>query len=312
MLTELPKIFGRPFLIGYFLPSVLLVAGSLELLRGYGIGLPLQFTKDRILADATMFGVVSWFGGILLLLGNLRILRLMEGYGRLNPARLFQGFEIKRFAKLQGEILKLRSERESCRAQAKEFPSESRVRLNKLARQAAERYPDQNIWLLPTPFGNAIRAFEVYPRVMYGLEGIQGWTRLLAVIPKEYLKFLDDAKAQMDSWANLFFASVLIVLEYVALAMYIRHVNVPWFMAAVLAVSAVAFRMAQEAAIQWGELIKASFDVFLPDLRKRLEFPPSRSKEQDQELWTKFSQAIVYRLPRSMPEGAQGPAGSFE
>jgi hypothetical protein len=63
---------------------------------------------------------------------------------------------------------------------------------------------------LPTRFGNAIRSFEVYSRIIYGLEAIDGWPRLLAVIPADYRQAIDDAKAQVDFWVNIWMGSLLI------------------------------------------------------------------------------------------------------
>ena len=81
--------------------------------------------------------------------------------------------------------------------------------------QETIQFPDEEAWLLPTSFGNTIRAFEVYPRVMYGLDAIPGWLRILAVIPKDYRESVDNAKAQVDFWLNLWFLSILMIFEYV-------------------------------------------------------------------------------------------------
>ena len=58
--------------------------------------------------------------------------------------------------------------------------------------------------------------------------------------------------------------------------------------------------MARKAAEGWGEWVKASFDVFLPELRAKLGFSPPETMEQEQELWKGFSQAIIYRYPSAI------------
>lgn len=305
MLGELPKIFGRSFVIGYFLPSLLLAGGNLELLSEFFKYRPLFLRKDLILTDVGIFVAVSWFGGILLLLVNMGLLQSLEGYGTLNPAKLGRRLQARRFAKLQTEIAELGSKRQAYLSLGQEFPQDLRMRRNSLKRHAAERFPHEETWLLPTSFGNVIRAFEVYPKVMYGIEGIQGWTRLVAVISKEYVELLDDAKGQVDFWANICFVGSLMGFVYAALATYFRQVRGPWFPIVVLLLAAIGFRMCRDAAIQWGELVKASFDVFLGDLREKLGFSPCSSKDQEKELWTRFSQAIMFRLPGSMPEKTQ-------
>lgn len=78
--------------------------------------------------------------------------------------------------------------------QGREFPDDRLMKRNRLKLEIVESFPDQERWLLPTSFGNTIRAFEVYPRVMYGIDSIIGWNRLLGVIPKEYGDLYNDAK----------------------------------------------------------------------------------------------------------------------
>jgi len=65
-----------------------------------------------------------------------------------------------------------------------------------------------------TSFGNAVRAFEDYPRVLYGFESINGWSRLNAVIPKSYQDILGNKRAMTDFWVNVWFVSLLTIVEY--------------------------------------------------------------------------------------------------
>ena len=84
------------------------------------------------------------------------------------------------------------------------------------------QYPDDEFWLLPTSFGNSIRAFEVYSRIMYGIDAIEGWSRLLAVIPTEYLEKINDSKANVAFWVNNLFLGGLAFLGYFVLALYTK------------------------------------------------------------------------------------------
>ena len=63
--------------------------------------------------------------------------------------------------------------------------------------------------------GTLSALFEVYPRVMYGLESIEGWDRILAVVPKDYRTLMDSAKAQTDFWINIVFLGNIFICEYV-------------------------------------------------------------------------------------------------
>ncbi len=179
MFGELPKLFDRNFVIGYFLPFAAFLAVSavsIGLMGGFGLfpGL-LTLSKADILVGTTIYGLVSWLGGVGLLATNRDIFRLMEGYKQFNPARLFAWIQKNRYRRLHRDRLSLDEQFKCYRDRKEEVPQELRNERNELMRREARQFPDQERWLLPTAFGNTIRAFEVYPRVMYGLEAIEGW-----------------------------------------------------------------------------------------------------------------------------------------
>src|SRR5712692_4078105 len=93
----------------------------------------------------------------------------------------------------------------------------------------AERFPPEEDQLLPTAFGNTIKAFETYPDVMYGFDAIEGWTRLLAVIPKDYRELIETTKAETDFWVNLWFISLLILCECVGATFYTGELKIVMF-----------------------------------------------------------------------------------
>ena len=302
MFSELPKIFDRNYAIGYFLPVAVFLVVSLGLIKGYGLLpqlLPLDQRKDLLLGT-TVLGLISWLGGICLLATNRYILRMKEGYGRLNPANFLMPIQRKHYRQLREEIAQLE---EHCRvygSKGEEIPSRMLNSLGTLMQQETIQFPDEEAWLLPTAFGNTIRAFEVYPRVMYGLDAIPGWLRILAVIPKDYRELVDNAKAQVDFWLNLWFLSILMIFEYVCIALYTRELKLLLWPPGTLVFTLIASYGARSSAAMWGEWVKAIFDVFLSDLRTKLGFPPPATKEQEQKLWGAFSQAIIYRRPSVM------------
>ena len=76
-----------------------------------------------------------------------------------------------------------------------------------------------------------------------------------------------------------------------------------------LGIAWVASYRARSSAIGWGELVKATFDTFLPKLEKAIGIAPG-SQKQNRERWTGFSQAIIYRLPELMPERSRPAPGT--
>ncbi len=301
MFGELPKLFDRNFATGFFLPAALFLSISLYL--GNALGLyPGLYTllNDNLLVGATLMGFLSWFFGVSLLVLNRDIIRIMEGYGRYNPANIFSRFHKNRFTKMKAELKEIEDYRGNL-AEGEELPLKKASRRMDLMLELAHRFPDEEHWILPTSFGNTIRAFEVYSRVMYGVEAIKGWERLLAVIPKDYRELIDDAKTQTDFWVNLVFLSLIFIVEYACLAIYSGQIVLLWLPLLALGLAVAAYSRARSAAAEWGEMVKAAFDTFLPDLRTKMGMSVPADPSNDRLSWTRFSQAILYRVPDTTP-----------
>lgn len=305
MFGELPKLFDRNFVIGYFLPISIFIAAGLWLSTGLKLpGVPVYQDIGNQLDTAlgiTVIGLFSWLGGVFLLAVNRDVLRLLEGYGRLNPARLFHFIEKMRYKRLKTAIEDLDKEYQSCITEQREIPKDIRSKRAKLKQEIVNFYPDNERWVLPTSFGNIIRAFEVYPRVMYGLDAIPGWTRLLGVISEDYRKLVDNSKAIVNFWCNIWLLGLLFLIEYVGILLYIGHTASVWILLATTGIIFIAYLRAKATALEWGDLVKSSFDIFLPDLLNKMKLSSPDTADKQQSLWRKFSQAVIYRDPKSMP-----------
>lgn len=296
MFADLPKIFDRNFIIAFFLPAVVFVGASVWLLTGFNL-LPgfLSFPPADIWQKATTLSVIAWLGGILLLVLNYAIYQLLEGYGTYNPMHWLERVERRRYQRIKRSREKLEEEyEEGLRT------GESDEHLNKLLdrqmdfeRQLVEEFPGEER-LLNTAFGNAVRAFEDYPWRMYGVDSIVVWVRLLAVIPDNYRELIDTAKAQTDFWLNLWLVGILAIVEYVAVLIYARDVAMLWFPLLFALLVFIASSRARTAAVHWGDYVKASFDLFLPALREKLQLPVPANIYEERKLWTNFSQVVIY------------------
>jgi hypothetical protein len=249
---------------------------------------------NNLLVGTTAIGLISWMIGILLLGANRSIYRFLEGYGKYNPLKLLLGFEKRQYDRENKKLDDLDAEFNKLQESGEKIPHELRVKRNQLTQRLAERFPDEPGWILPTSFGNIIRAFEVYSRVVYGIEAIQGWNRLLAVIPKDYRELVDDAKSQVDIWVNLGILSVAFVGQYIGLSIHFKSIDAIWLPFVAIFGAVLAASRANSAAVQWGELVKSSFDVYLPKLRTELAL--ADYSDDERTAWIKFSQMIIYRL----------------
>ncbi|MBC8508223.1 MAG: hypothetical protein ISR58_13925 [Anaerolineales bacterium] len=303
MFGELPKLFDRNFAVGFFLPVGIFITLSGVILNSYPFGPDISvFLEIDLLIGTTILGLLSWIGGIVLLAVNRDLYRFMEGYGSLNPVKLFGWFEKRRYRNTLKELDELNTEYRACIESEQEFPTKSRQKRNKIIRRLSTEFPDKEELLLPTPFGNALRSFEIYPRAMYGLDSIDAWGRLLAVMPKDYVELVNSARSQVDFWVNLGLVFILLQIEYLGLAIA-TGAQLNWGIVVLwIVLGAIAPLRATSSAREWGDYVKSSFDVFAPKLRETLGIEPPKNREEEFAQWQKFSQAIIYRLPNQMPE----------
>ena len=67
---------------------------------------------------------------------------------------------MRRYKRIRATIEVLDRQYSHYIAEQKELPRELILKRNDLMREMAEQFPDEERWLLPTSFGNAVRAFE--------------------------------------------------------------------------------------------------------------------------------------------------------
>jgi hypothetical protein len=152
---------------------------------------------------------------------------------------------------------------------------------------------------------------------MYGLDSAGGWNRVLGVIPNEYRAQIDNAKANTDFWVNLWFLSFAVLVEYVSFTIFalfrpgtsfnflfgdLISAGTIWIPAIALLTIILANVRARSAAMEWGDLVKSAFDIFLPDLRKQLGLRTPSTMGEDRDLWATFSRALIYGDPRDVDD----------
>jgi LysM domain-containing protein len=85
----------------------------------------------------------------------------------------------------------------------------------------------------------------------------------------------------------------------VAFTLY-REPTLFWFSLAALLIVWLAVRGARIAAVEWGDVAKASFDVFMPELATKLAFPPAATREEQERFWGLFGNIIICRSERAL------------
>ncbi|MDJ0902529.1 MAG: hypothetical protein QNJ55_27365 [Xenococcus sp. MO_188.B8] len=166
MINKIPDIFERNFFIGYFLPTGVAILIFDLILRAFNLPSVLERfypqNSSDILITTTFFSLISWIGGIVFLSINRELVRIFEGYGQFNPVRLLAFMERYYFRKLKIQIDTINRQYLKFVEEGKNYPADLNQRRNQLMQKAVTRFPAKEQWLLPTAFGNVIRAFETY------------------------------------------------------------------------------------------------------------------------------------------------------
>jgi hypothetical protein len=261
---------------------------------------------------AAVAGVIA----VILAMSNRQIIRFLEGYGRLNPLRLFGSIERRRFKRLHARIKELEGQRGELKSRLPRNHGQLgdlERRLGELHRVAAERFPTNEEFVLPTALGNTIRAFEAYPWVIYGFDPIYGWNRLLACLPRDFREMIDAARSQLDFWVNIFVMGAVSAALCVCIGLFpdaLRHaglsapsyVKLFWFAFISLLITLVALRSARLAALEWGDLFKASFDLYHPALAATLGYRLPADRRKQRRFWRGLNRVFIYRNPEAYAE----------
>lgn len=158
----------------------------------------------------------------------------------------------------------------------------------------------------PTTLGNVVESYNTYPFVRYGMEGEIFWPHLQRHIPEPLMKKIDEQKILFDfclTMATLGVGYGLLALIFGPLLWgNVRF----WTILGLFAVGfsyAVYYRLAVSIAAQYGDLIRASFDLFRHDLLGAFSvasIPSNISLVEEKETWGKLSRLLAYGDPSSL------------
>jgi hypothetical protein len=158
----------------------------------------------------------------------------------------------------------------------------------------------------PTTLGNVVESYNAYSFVRYGMEGEIFWPHLQQHIPGPFMKKIDEQKIIFDfclTMATLGVSYGLLALVFGPLLWgNVRF----WTILGLFAVGfsyVVYYKLAVSIATQYGDLIRASFDLFRHDLLKAFSVKFDRSNIsllEEKELWGKLSRLLVYKDPSDL------------
>jgi hypothetical protein len=308
MLSSLPKLADRAFIIGFLLPAVLFLVGFYVVfsdIEAVAKAAEAAFAKEA-LETFVFAAVVAWLLAISLSILNHGLLRAFEGYRF--PIRRFKAKQIKSFREINAKITELDKQWSDM---GRAFPAEKQKQHALLLRAFVSTFPSEERLVLSTRFGNAIRAFEDYSRAVYGADSIPLWNHLAAILNDRFAQELEDARTHVNSLINLSFLSAVISL--LAILRFLLElpwstspslywlIVAPWSLLTIFGAGAVisrlAYLLAIERAIAWGSVVKAAFDCFLPELAVKLGYNLPDSPKLRRAFWNEFSKQAIFHLP---------------
>jgi hypothetical protein len=169
-------------------------------------------------------------------------------------------------------------------------------------RAYAKRYlsfPPRQADIRPTRLGNVLGAAEEYPGDprRYGVDAVFFWPRLYPLLPDGMRASLAAARSTMETLlltsalSLLFTVTALAAGAAGATSLAVAGIGA----ASGLAASLAAYRLAVRAAMDYGELVRSSFDVYRRDLLKAMGFPLPETLEEEREVWEAIGQQLYRR-----------------
>ena len=326
MFGTISQTFGRAFLTTNVLPAGLLT-GSIVLAMNAGL------LKKGWAANWTVFDVdrsvfvliVIFFVAVLFSLFSREITRIYEGYseilfGSIGLAALIVPFGVARFARdgagriwpiesllfvVGGTSVVMYGLHHAGRLHHRNVfrALRDRMEMDKKERQVRQykfvrTYPQAESLVLPTAFGNVLRAFEHYPRYMFGMDPITMWFRLIAIVPDPLRTQLETAESTTQFFLNLSAVAVIWAGGCVYIAIRMQW---PWMFWGTLVCVVLAYglyRLACRAAAQWGEAVRTAFDLYRFDLLKQLSIkifePQPWTLETERRIWARAQGVTFY------------------
>ena len=156
---------------------------------------------------------------------------------------------------------------------------------------------------MPTTFGNVIRAAEDYAQSRYSADYLIVWPRLAHVCSERFVMDYEAMRADVDFLLVVATYSGLFAAVGGGLVLY-QGASVLLFVACVLMgvlVAHIAYRTAIKAAVEYGEQMRASMDLFRLDLLQQLRYAAPTGAEDERAIWREFDSMLKRGHPRTRP-----------
>lgn len=329
--------FSTNFIVAAFIPSLAFVIGMV-LIFSLIIPFPVSSTSVLGLENILLIVVCSAVIGFTLSSMNTFIYKTFEGYFLVHHFRFLQRRQQQQVERLQRALKRNEKQLERVEERLKKASTSRLVREKneraqrilqnecyRLATELDSKYPPSKL-ILPTRFGNTLRAAEAYSANRYGIDGVPIWPRLIHVIPDKYYEKLEDNNnglAFLLNCSTLSFAAAVLCLVGCGQQLYAGYCQANASGSALLcdlvrpgsvypsgpiiyfflsALMLVLFRGFYNAAVPavgtYGDLVRSAYDLFRFDLLTALHLNHPLDSTEEYGLWEDISEFMTLGRPR--------------
>jgi hypothetical protein len=323
--TNYLEKLGSNFLVSAMVPSLALVIACILVFDPI-LNVATAFKDPQSTYQLVSFGMLVFIFtviiGFTLTALNTFILKMFEGYVVFPPVRFLYNISRKIHLRkaqimmsqrdtLEGEIRRLEKlvlDNPELDAELEEL----RDRHYKVAADYSLIYPDNLSDVLPTRFGNTLKAAENYSGERYGFDGVHFYPRLMQVVPAEYKLNIDAARNELSFLANMAILSVgfsllclLAIFHSMSMvsgagtdpAIFVEFSGTVVKYLAAAALGFVSCGFFYNASIfsvnSFSLMIRSSFDLFRMDLLKKLGVKRPKDSIEEFEIWQNLNELIV-------------------
>jgi hypothetical protein len=160
-------------------------------------------------------------------------------------------------------------------------------------------FPVSKADVLPTRLGNTLRAAEDYAGddERYGMDAVFYWPRLYLLLPAETRTLVEDYRSGLDRMVLV--ASLAVAFPFAGLVVLaVAHTSwLAWAVPAAVALllAWAAYEAAVSAAVAYGDVVRACFDLYRRTLLQQYGLVLPASLEDERRLWGTLKQQLYQR-----------------
>ncbi|WP_204038683.1 hypothetical protein [Acrocarpospora phusangensis] len=203
--------------------------------------------------------------------------------------RLFEGYPLARLPWLEGVGVRWH------RARLAELTTHEEHGSHAVSATELRYWAYPSTAVLPTRLGNVLRAAEFYPLRRYGISLIMIWPRLHKILPRETAEDVEDARATMEFLLVLclWLVGFALLNPLVAMALGTSLPISLLCFALGLLLAYWAYLSAIPAAAEYGDHLRAAFEVHRHELLKRLRFPQPGTLAEERARWREIDHFVL-------------------